>query len=72
MNVKSPTLRWAAAARDELKTLRAARASRIALERDLAGFSTPAQLNEIQAILFRNDGVDADKLRQVVDRHRAA
>jgi hypothetical protein len=72
MNVKTPTIRWTNAARDELKALRAARASRIALERDLAGSSSPAQLNEIQAILARNDGADADKLRQVVDRHRAA
>jgi hypothetical protein len=57
--------RWAAA-RDDLSTRRAARASRRTLERELASFSTPAEQAELDAILDRADPDAADEIRHII------
>jgi hypothetical protein len=60
------------AARDELRTRRAARASRMTLERELASFTTPAEQNELDAILERYPADQVAEIRQIVNRLRAA
>ena len=51
------------AARDDLSNRRASRASRKTLERELASYSTPAEQNELDAILdrTRNGGAEIVK-----------
>ena len=63
--------RWTATL-DELRTRRAARLSRRALERDLATYTTPAQLSELNAILSRYEGPEVTQIRQILNRKRAA
>jgi hypothetical protein len=63
--------RWSAA-RDELRTRRAVRASRKTLERELASFSTPAEQTELDAILDRYPADNVAEIRRIVNRCRAA
>jgi len=60
------------AARDELRARRAARASRKTLERELASFTTPAEQNELDAVLARYPADQVAEIRQIVNRLRAA
>jgi hypothetical protein len=62
---------WAAA-RDDLRTLREARASRKTLERELASYNTPAERSELGAILNRADADAANEIRDLIDRRRLA
>jgi uncharacterized protein YpiB (UPF0302 family) len=65
--------RAAAAIRDELREAREARAARKALERDLASYTTQADLNDIDAILDRHsDEETADIRRILAGRRRSA
>ena len=67
---RSPRL---AAIRDELREVREARAARKALERDLASYTRPADLNDIDAILDRHsDEETADIRRILAGRRRSA
>jgi hypothetical protein len=68
-NSLSPLL---AAARDELRTRRAERASRKTLERVLASYTTPAEQNELDAILERYPADKVAEIRQIINRRRAA
>jgi hypothetical protein len=61
-----------AAARDELRDRRAARAAHRALERDLPKFSTSAELSEIRAILARHDGPDVAEMREIINSRHIA
>lgn len=69
---RAPLPGWVAAARDELRARRSARASRRVLERELAGYSTPSQRLELDAILSRYDPAEVAEIRKIVDRHRVA
>jgi hypothetical protein len=60
------------AARDKLRTRRAARASRKTLERELASYTTPAEQNELDAILERYPADEVAEMRQIINRRRAA
>ena len=60
------------AARDDLRTRRASRASRETLERELASYSTPAEQNELNAILDRADPDAAAEIRSMIHRSRVA
>ena len=63
--------RWTAV-RDDLSTRRATRASRRTLERELASFTTPAERQELDAILDRSDPDAADEIRGIIHRTRVA
>jgi hypothetical protein len=69
-NPVSPAPRWTAI-RDELKARREMRGTMRAMERDLAACSTPAQLQELRAIVSRYEGPDAEMVRGIVNRHIA-
>jgi uncharacterized membrane protein YccC len=62
---------WAAA-RDELRTRRAVRASRKILERQLASYTTPAEQNELDAILERYPADEVAEIRKIINRRRVA
>ncbi len=63
--------RWLAA-RDEWRSRQAARAARKTLERELAGYTTQRELDEIHTLL-RNSGIDdLDEIRRLVPPLRAA
>ncbi len=51
---------------------RTARAAQRNLERELAGFSTDAELRELAAIVIRHPDDDVMEIRQIIDRRRAA
>jgi RNA polymerase-interacting CarD/CdnL/TRCF family regulator len=59
--------RWAAA-RDDLRNRRALRAARENLARELATYVTPADQNELDAILDRADPDAADEIRSMIRR----
>jgi hypothetical protein len=60
------------AARDDLRSRRASRAARETLVRELASYSTPAEENELDAILDRADPDAADEIRRMIHRGRVA
>ena len=72
MEHRNPSSPLWVAARDELRTRRAARASRKALERELASYTTPAEQNELDAILERYPADEVAEIRQIINRRRAA
>jgi hypothetical protein len=51
---------------------RTARAAQRNLERELAGFSTAAELRELDAIVVRHPDDEVAGIRQIIDRRRAA
>ncbi|MBC7558872.1 MAG: hypothetical protein H7270_05835 [Dermatophilaceae bacterium] len=59
--------RWAAV-RDDLSVRREARAAREILKRELASFSTTADLLELDLILNRADPQAADNVRSLIPR----
>ena len=58
--------------REDLRARRSARAARKALERDIASYTTPAELNELNSILQRHDDAEVVEIRRIVDRRRVA
>ena len=52
--------------RDELRDARAARAARKALEHDLAGYTTEADLNDLGAILDRHTPEETADIRRII------
>ena len=60
------------AARDDLRTRRASRASRQTLKRELASYTTPSEQNELNAILDRADPDAAAEIRRIIHRGHAA
>jgi hypothetical protein len=61
-----------AAIRDELRTAREARAARKALERDLASYTTPTDLNDLGAILDRHSDEETADIRRILAARRPA
>ena len=59
------------AARDDLSNRRASRASHKTLERELASYFTPAEQNELNAILDRANPDAAAKIRPMIHRREA-
>lgn len=59
-----------AAIRDELREAREARASRKALERDLASYTTQADLNDLDAILVRHSDEETADIRRILAGRR--
>lgn len=58
-----------ATVRDELRERRQARAEERALERDLAAYSTPAEVDELLTIIGDAEGADADRVRTILTRN---
>jgi hypothetical protein len=57
--------------RAELRARQSARADRKALERDLATYRSPAELDELHAILDRYDEDQVADIRSIITRRRA-
>jgi hypothetical protein len=62
---------WASI-RDELRGARAARAARKSLERELAGYTSPRDLNDLEAILDRYDENETADIRSILAARRSA
>ena len=58
--------------RAEFRAHRSERATRKALEQDLAGYNTPAEVAELNEILRRHDEGDAAGIRRILDARLAA
>jgi hypothetical protein len=58
--------------RAELRGMRAARAARQTLRRELAGATTPADFLELDAILERYDEDQTADIRSIIDQRRPA
>jgi hypothetical protein len=67
----TPTLSalWATA-RDQLRARREARAARLRLERDLAAYTSAADVDDLFAVLDRYDDADTAEMRQILSRRR--
>jgi hypothetical protein len=57
--------------RAELRARQSARADRKALERDLATYRTPAELDELHAMLSRYEEDQVADIRRMISRQRA-
>jgi hypothetical protein len=58
--------------RDELRDARAARAARRSLERELAGYTSPRDLDDFEATLGRYDEDETADIRSVLAARRSA
>ena len=57
---------------DELRARRAARTARLQLIRELSTYTQPGDLDDLYATLDRYDDADADEIRSIISRVRAA
>jgi len=64
----SPTKIWATV-RDELRERRQDRAEYRALERDLATYSTSAEINDLLGSVSSTEGPDAERVRLILARN---
>jgi hypothetical protein len=60
------------AIRDGHRAARAARAERKSLERELASYTTPADLNDLDAILDRHSEDETADIRRILTGRRGA
>ena len=67
--VLRPSLRLVTTVRDELRDRRQARASRRALERELASYDTPAQVSDLLGALTGDDDARVQEIRDIVLRN---
>jgi hypothetical protein len=58
--------------REGLRIRKAERRRRQALARELAGYTSPSDLLEIEAVLERHTDAEAAEVRRILDRQRAA
>lgn len=65
-NTASPVTQLWTTVRDELREARAARAARKALEHDLAGYTSQADLNDLGAILDRHSEEETADIRRIL------
>ena len=78
MNIttRTPHVRILTGVRDELRERRQARAAYRALERDLASYTTPAEVDDLLAALSGQDDPEAQAIRDILignlHRRRAA
>jgi hypothetical protein len=68
----SPVAHLWASVRDELREARAARAARKALEHDLAGYTSQADLNDLGAILDRHSPEETADIRRILTTRLAS
>jgi hypothetical protein len=73
MNSKtSPVTHLWASVRDKLREARAARAARKALEHDLSGYTSQADLNDLGAILDRHSAEETADIRRILTTRLAS
>ncbi len=72
METTTRTLPRLTTLRDELRSARAARAARKSLEHDLAGYTTPDDLNDLGAILDRHSDEETAEIRSILAARRYA
>ena len=60
------------AIRDEHRRVQAARAARKSLETELASYTSPADLNDLDAILDRHSEEETADIRRILAARRAA
>jgi len=65
-NTASPVTQLWTAVRDELREARASRATRKALEHDLATYTSQADLNDLGAILDRHSEEETADIRSIL------
>ena len=58
--------------RQELRVYRAELAARRQLQKDLATYTRPAEIADLEATLDRYDESDVAEIRRILDRNRAA
>lgn len=63
-----PPIRLVATMRDELRERREERAARRTLERELASYQSPSEINDLLGLLSTEDTAEADELREVLLR----
>jgi hypothetical protein len=68
--ILGPSARLVATVRDELRERREERAARRSLERELASYRTPAEVNDLLGLLSSQDTADADEMREVLLRQQ--
>ena len=68
----SPVTQLWTSVRDELREARAARAARKALEHDLAGYTSQADLNDLGAILDRHSAEETADIRRILTTRLAS
>jgi hypothetical protein len=56
--------------RDELRQRREARAARRALERELATYTTPSEVDDLLGVLHDRDDAAAEEIRTIVLRNQ--
>jgi hypothetical protein len=52
--------------RDDFRRARAARAARMSLERELASYTSPSDLNDLEAILARHSEDETADIRRIL------
>jgi hypothetical protein len=76
MNIttRTPNLRILTDVRDELRERRQARAAYRALERDLASYSSPSEVDDLLAAVSGQDDAEAQAIRDILmsNLHRRA
>ncbi len=73
MNTNSilrPSTRLVATVRDELRERRQERAARRTLERELASYTSPSEVNDLLTLMSDVDSADADAMREVLLRQQ--
>jgi hypothetical protein len=65
-----PSVRLVATVRDELRDRRQARTARRSLERELASYTTEADVNDLLGAVQTEDTTDADHIREIVLRNQ--
>jgi len=68
----SPVTQLWTTVRDELRDARAARAARKALEHDLSGYTSQADLNDLGAILDRHSEDETADIRRILAARQSA
>ncbi len=58
--------------RTQLRDTRDAHAARVTLERELSYYNTPADLNDLHAILDRYDDAEVAGIRRILANNRSA
>lgn len=71
-NTKHPLGRQWTVIREELRSARAARAARRSLEQDLASYTSPSDLNDLDAILDRHSEEETAGIRRILAARRCA
>lgn len=65
-----PPVRLVATVRDELRERREERAARRSLERELASYQSPSEVNDLLGLLRTEDSAEADELREILLRQQ--